>query len=286
MYQLMYGQLVAYDILNAIEVPVGIKIAIIIVGDEPSSHVCVNNKKAKCEQLGIQCDVYRLDKISTEESIVALIGKLNNDSNITGIIVQLPLPQHVDTYKVINCINPLKDIAGVTSVNYGNLILKNDIDNILICATSLGIYALLDYYDIPTTGKRCVIVVRDVTIETPLSILLSKDIKRGNMIVSLCHSHKDDVKAYTQEADIVISTVCSPKCITSDMIKDGAVVIDVGMSRIEDKSKANGERIVGDVDFEAVKNRCSYITPVPGGVEPMVIVGLILNIIKSCNIQQ
>ena len=282
----MYGQLVADDILNAIEIPVGIKMAIIIVGDDPSSHVCVNNNKSKCEQLGIQCDVYRLDEFSTEESVMALIGKLNNDSNITGVIVQLPLPQHVDTHKVINCINPLKDIAGITSVNYGNLILKNDIDDMLVCATSLGVYILLDYYDIPTTGKKCVIVGRDLTVGTPLSILLSKNIKRGNMTVSLCQSKTVNIQSYTKESDIVVSAVGKPGFITSDMIKDGAVVIDVGISRIEDKSKKNGERIVGDVDFESVKNICSYITPVPGGVDAMTIAGLILNLVKSYKMQQ
>jgi methylenetetrahydrofolate dehydrogenase (NADP+)/methenyltetrahydrofolate cyclohydrolase len=286
MYQLMYGELVADDILNAIEIPVGIKMAIVIVGDDPIGRVCAHNKKTKCEQFGIQCDVYRLDEFSTEESIIAMICKLNNDNNITGVIVQLPLPQHIDTYKVINCINPLKDIAGITSVNYDNLILKNDIDNMLVCATSLGVYILLDYYDIPTTGKKCVIVGRDLTVGTHLSILLSKDIKRGNMTVSLCQSKTANIQSYTKEGDIVVSTVGKPCFITSDMIKDGAVVIDVGISRIEDKSKKNGERIVGDVDFESVKSRCSYITPVPGGVGPMTIVGLILNLVKSYKMKQ
>jgi methylenetetrahydrofolate dehydrogenase (NADP+)/methenyltetrahydrofolate cyclohydrolase len=186
---------------------------------------------------------------------------------------------------VINRINPLKDIDGLTAINYGNLILKNNIDDMLICATPLGIYTLLDYYDIQTTGKKCVIVGRGLTVGTPLSILLSKNIKRGNMTVSLCHSKTEDINSYTREADIVVAAVGKPNFITSDMVKDDAVIIDVGISRIEDKSKKNGERIVGDVDFEMVKNKCSYITPVPGGVGPMTIAGLILNLIKAYNLQ-
>ena len=259
--------------------------AIILVGDDPASHIYVRNKIKKDEQLGIKCDLYELEKNISESELLSLIDKLNNDDT-TGIVVQLPLPKHLDSEKIIRHINPLKDIDGLHPLNYGNLILKNDLENMLIPATPLGVYSILDYYDIETCGKNCVIVGRGLTVGTPLSILLSKNIKRGNCTVTLCNSKTMNLSRYTSNADILISAVGKPNFIKENMVKEGAVVIDVGISRVEDKSKKNGERIVGDVDFEKVKDKCSFITPVPGGVGPMTIAGLILNLLKAYKMQK
>ena len=259
--------------------------AIVLVGDDPASHIYVRNKIKKDEQLGIKCDLYELDKAVSESDLLSLIDKLNNDET-NGIVVQLPLPKHLDAEKIIKHINPLKDIDGLHPLNYGNLILKNDLEKMLIPATPLGIYSMLDYYDIDTCGKNCVIIGRGLTVGTPLSILLSKNIKRGNCSVTLCHSKTKNLLQYTSKADILISAVGVPSFIKENMVKEGAVVIDVGISRVEDKSKKNGERVIGDVDFENVKNKCSFITPVPGGVGPMTIAGLILNLMKAYKMQK
>ena len=280
MYQLMYGNFIAEEILKNIKIPMNIKMAIILVGDDPASHIYVKNKIKKGEKLGIKCDLHELEKNVSEGEILSLIDKLNNDDT-TGIVVQLPLPKHLNSEKIIKHINPLKDIDGLHPLNYGNLILRNDLENMLIPATPLGIYSILDYYDIDTCGKNCVIVGRGLTVGTPLSILLSKNIKRGNCTVTLCNSKTINLSRYTSNADILISAIGKPNFIKDSFVKEGAVVIDVGISRVEDKSKKNGERIVGDIDFEKVKNKCSFITPVPGGVGPMTIAGLFLNLLKA-----
>ena len=241
MYQLMYGKFIAEEIFKNIKIPMDIKMAIILVGDDPASHIYVRNKIKKDEQLGIKCDLYELEKNVSEKELLSLIDKLNNDDT-TGIVVQLPLPKHLNSEKIIRYINPLKDIDGLHPLNYGNLILKNDLENMLIPATPLGVYSILDYYDIDTCGKNCVIVGRGLTVGTPLSILLSKNIKRGNCTVSLCNSKTMNLSRYTSNADILISAVGKPNFIKENMVKEGAVVIDVGISRIEDKSKKNGER--------------------------------------------
>ena len=285
MYQLMYGKFIAEEIFKNIKIPMDIKMAIILVGDDPASHIYVRNKIKKDEQLGIKCDLYELEKNVSEGELLSLIDKLNNDDT-TGIVVQLPLPKHLNSEKIIRHINPLKDIDGLHPLNYGKLILKNDLENMLIPATPLGVYSILDYYDIDTCGKNCVIVGRGLTVGTPLSILLSKNIKRGNCTVTLCNSKTMNLSRYTSNADILISAVGKPNFIKENMVKEGAVVIDVGISRVEDKSKKNGERIVGDVDFEKVKDKCSFITPVPGGVGPMTIAGLILNLLKAYKMQK
>ena len=269
MYQLMYGKFIAEEIFKNIKIPMDIKMAIILVGDDPASHIYVRNKIKKDEQLGIKCDLYELEKNVSEKELLSLIDKLNNDDT-TGIVVQLPLPKHLNSEKIIRYINPLKDIDGLHPLNYGNLILKNDLENMLIPATPLGVYS----------------IGRGLTVGTPLSILLSKNIKRGNCTVTLCNSKTMNLSRYTSNADILISAVGRPNFIKEDMVKEGAVVIDVGISRVEDKSKKNGERIVGDVDFEKVKNKCSFITPVPGGVGPMTIAGLILNLLKAYKMQK
>lgn len=281
----MYGKFIAEEIFKNIKIPSDIKMAIVLVGDDPASHIYVRNKIKKNEQLGIKCDLYKLSSTVSETELLSLIDKLNNgDTN--GFVVQLPLPKHLNTGKIISHINPVKDIDGLHPLNYGNLVLKNDLEKMLVPATPLGIYSILDYYDIDTCGKNCVIVGRGLTVGTPLSILLSKNIKRGNCTVSLCHSKTDNLSQYTLKADILISAVGIPNFIKENMVKEGAVVVDVGISRVEDKSKKNGERVVGDVDFEHVKNKCSFITPVPGGVGPMTIAGLILNLLKAYKMQK
>lgn len=285
MYQLMYGKFIAEEIFKNIKIPTDIKMAIILVGEDPASRIYVRHKIKKNEQLGIKCDLYELEKNVSEGEFLSLIDKLNNDDT-TGIVVQLPLPKHLDPEKIIRHIDPLKDIDGLHPLNYGKLILKNDLENMLIPATPFGIYSILDYYNIDTCGKNCVIVGRGLTVGTPLSILLSKNIKRGNCTVTLCNSKTKNISQYTSKADVLISAVGIPNFIKENMVKEGAVVIDVGISRLEDKAKKNGERVVGDVDFEKVKNKCSFISPVPGGVGPMTIAGLILNLLKAYKMQK
>lgn len=280
MYQLMYGNFAANEILKKINIPSDVKMSIILVGDDPASHIYVRNKIKKDEELGIKCDLYEFDKNTQESTVLELIKDLNKgDTN--GIVVQLPLPKHLNTEKIIGHIDPNKDIDGLHPLNYGKLILKNDLEDMLIPATPLGIYTLLNYYNIDLCGKNCVIIGRGLTVGTPLSILLSKNTINCNATVTLCHSKTENIVEYTSKADILISAVGKYKFIKDYMVKDGAVVIDVGISRIKDESKKNGERVVGDVDFEKVKNKCNFITPVPGGVGPMTIAGLILNLLKA-----
>ena len=280
MYQLMYGKFVADDILKKTNIPSDIKMSIVLVGNDPASHIYVKKKLKKDKELGIKCDLYELDENIQESKVLNLIEDLNN-SDTNGIVVQLPLPNHLNTEKIIGNIDPNKDIDGLHPLNYGKLILRNDLENMLIPATPFGIYTLLNYYDIDLHGKNCVIVGRGLTVGTPLSILLSKNTKNCNATVTLCHSKTENIIEYTSKADVLISAVGKYNFIKDDMVKNGAVVIDVGISRIKDKSKKNGERVVGDVDFEKVKNKCSFITPVPGGVGPMTITGLILNLLKA-----
>ncbi|MBK8516331.1 MAG: bifunctional methylenetetrahydrofolate dehydrogenase/methenyltetrahydrofolate cyclohydrolase FolD [Saprospiraceae bacterium] len=253
-------------------------LAAILVGDNAASESYVGNKVKSCAQVGFQSTLIKMESDVTEEELLDEIEKLNNDQDIDGFIVQLPLPKHIDEVKVILAIDYKKDVDGFHPVNFGRMAQG------LPCylpATPYGITLLLERYNIETSGKHVVVVGRSNIVGTPISILLSRKSPAGDATVTLTHSRTKNISIIVSRADIVISAIGIPNFITEDMIKEGAVVIDVGINRIEDETMAKGSRLVGDVDFNRVKNKCSFITPVPGGVGPMTVMGLLLNTFKS-----
>ena len=259
------------------------KISIILIGDDVPSQIYVKNKLKFAKELGVEAQLHKFDANVSQDEILNLISDLNHDKNTNGMIVQLPVPEHLDRKKIVNAIDPKKDIDGLHQLNYGNLILNENIDEMLIPATPFGITLLLDFYKIDLKGKHCVILGRGLTVGKALDILLSK--KKFNATCTLCHTQTKEIEKYCQNADVLISAMGSPLFVKNDMIKDGAVVIDVGINRIPDETKKNGVRLVGDVDFENVKEKCSFITPVPGGVGPMTITALLWNAFKAYKIQ-
>jgi methylenetetrahydrofolate dehydrogenase (NADP+)/methenyltetrahydrofolate cyclohydrolase len=227
-----------------------------------------------CENVGFKSSLFRYDSSITESELMSEIIKLNQDDDIDGYIVQLPLPKHISVHKVIEAILPQKDVDGFHPINFGKMTQQLPC---FIPATPKGIMQLLERYNIPTKGKHCVVIGRSNIVGTPMSILLSRNSNPGNCTVTLCHSHTENLKSFTLQADIIVAAIGIPNFVKGDMIKEGAVVIDVGMTRAEDKSKKSGFRLFGDVDFESASKVASYITPVPGGVGPMTIIGLLQN---------
>lgn len=259
------------------------KIAIILVGDDIPSQIYVKNKLKAAQELGIEVTLYKFEENISEDELLRLIEKLNNDKTMNGMIVQLPLPPHLNRNKIINAVDPKKDIDGLHQSNYGDLILNENIDEMLIPATPLGITLLLEYYGINLQGKHCVILGRGVTVGKALDNLLNK--KKFNATCTMCHTQTQEIEKYCKDADVLIAAMGSPLFVKEDMIKPGAVVIDVGINRIPDVAKKNGVRLVGDVDFDNVKEKCSFITPVPGGVGPMTITALFWNAFKAYRLQ-
>ena len=247
-------------------------LAVIIVGDDPASRVYVNNKKKACELVGFRSEEYALPAETTQEELLSLVDTLNNKDDINGILVQLPLPKHLDDKSVIERISPKKDVDAFHAVNVGKIMLGEY--DFLPC-TPAGVMEMLHQYEIPVEGKQCVVIGRSNIVGKPMGMLLLHE----NGTVTICHSRTKNLKEVCQRADILVAAVGRAKFVTADMVKDGAVVIDVGMNRDE-----NG-KLCGDVDFENVKDKCSYITPVPGGVGPMTIATLMKNTIKACKIQ-
>lgn len=243
-------------------------LAVIIVGDDPASRVYVNNKKKACEEIGILSEEYALPADTKEEDLLALIDKLNNDKKISGILVQLPLPKGIDEEKVINRIDPKKDVDAFHPVNVGKIMVGN-FD--FVPCTPAGVMELIAESGIDICGKECVVVGRSNIVGKPMSMLLLH--KHGT--VTVCHSRTKDLKEVTKRADILVVAVGIPNFVTGDMIKEGAVVIDVGINRLEDK------KLVGDVEFETAEKVASAITPVPGGVGPMTIAMLMKNTLKA-----
>ena len=242
-------------------------LAVILVGNDPASSVYVNNKKKACEYCGIISIVHRLSNEVSEEELIEFIGALNRDENIHGILVQLPLPDHIDEHKVIQTIAPEKDVDGFNSVNVGKLALNRDT---FVSCTPYGIIKLLEEYKINLKGANAVILGRSNIVGKPLTqCLLNKD-----ATVTICHSKTKNIEQITKNADILISAIGKPKFVTADMIKENAVVIDVGINRTQ-------EGLVGDVEFKQVSKKASYITPMPGGVGPMTIVSLMVNTLKA-----
>ncbi|MEC8617545.1 MAG: bifunctional methylenetetrahydrofolate dehydrogenase/methenyltetrahydrofolate cyclohydrolase FolD [Bacteroidota bacterium] len=253
-------------------------LAAILVGDDGPSQTYVNAKVKACDRIGFESTLIKLDSDISEESLLNKIHDLNLNKEVDGFIVQLPLPNHIDESKVTLAIDPKKDVDGFHPMNVGNMTLGLPE---YLPATPNGVIELLKRYDIETEGKNCVVIGRSSIVGTPVSILLSRKSKTGNATVTLAHSRTKDLTRICKAADIIVVAIGSPLFLTKDMVKEGAVIIDVGIHRIEDETKKNGYRLIGDVDFENVAPKTSYITPVPGGVGPMTIASLLLNTYKS-----
>ena len=246
-------------------------LAVICIGDDPASKLYVKLKHKVCEELGIYVEEYCFENDVKEENILTLIDKLNSSEKIHGILLQSPVPYHLNILNLFNKISPEKDIDGFNPINVGRLAQSQDA---FVPCTPLGVMHILEEYGIEIEGKNCVVIGRSNIVGRPMAQLL---INR-NGTVTICHSKTKDLANITKEADILIVAVGRPNFITADMVKDGVVIVDVGINRVEDSKK-----ISGDVDFENVKNKCSFITPVPGGIGPMTIITLMENLIKAYN---
>lgn len=250
-------------------------LAIIIVGDDGASHTYVNGKINACKTVGFDFTLMHFAATISEAKLIKQIGHLNEDADIDGFIVQIPLPEHISVEAVTERISPLKDVDGFTNQNFGSITSSKQL---LLPATPFGIMELIKRYEIETVGKECVVVGASRIAGAPLSLMMLQD---GKATVTVCHKHTADLAKHTREADILIVAVGKPNLITKDMVKEGAVVIDVGTTRVEDDSKKSGFRLSGDVDYENVAPIASYITPVPGGVGPMTIASLLVNTLKA-----
>lgn len=253
-------------------------LAAVLVGDNPASASYVRNKVKFCEGAGFESTLIKKDISISEEELLEIIEDLNENEDVDGFIVQLPLPKHIDENKITMAIDPNKDVDGFHPVNFGKM--AQGLDSFLP-ATPYGIMTMLERYNIETSGKHCVVVGRSNIVGTPMSILLSRKANPGNCTVTLTHSRTKDITAECLRADILIAAIGIPQFITADMIKEDAVVIDVGINRVEDDTRKNGYRLVGDVDFDSVSQKCSYITPVPRGVGPMTVTALMMNTLKA-----
>jgi methylenetetrahydrofolate dehydrogenase (NADP+) / methenyltetrahydrofolate cyclohydrolase len=257
-------------------------LAAVLVGNDGGSMTYVGAKVKACDQIGFESTLIRYDESVPEEILLAKIQSLNEDKSIDGFIVQLPLPPHIDELKITQAIDPKKDVDGFHPVNLGNMILNLPG---FLPATPAGIVELLKRNNIVTEGKNCVIIGRSNIVGTPLSIMLGRNSDPGNCTVTLAHSRTKDLKEICLNADILIAAIGQPGFVTADMVKEGAVVIDVGTTRVEDASRARGWRLKGDVDFDHVAPKCSFITPVPGGVGPMTIASLMINTLKAMELK-
>ena len=249
-------------------------LAAVLVGNDGASLTYVGSKVRSCEKIGYQSTLIHLPETISEDELLEQIHSLNADKEIDGFIVQLPLPKHIDEEKVLMAVDPHKDVDGFHPTNFGKMAL--DMES-FIPATPYGIVELLDRYKIDISGKHAVVIGRSNIVGRPMSILLSRKSSPGNATVTLTHSRTKNLEAITKEADIVVSALGVPNFLTQDMIKEGAIIIDVGITRVPDDSKPKGYVITGDVDYENVKEKASYITPVPGGVGPMTIAMLLQN---------
>ncbi len=249
----------------------------ILVGDDGASQTYVANKERSCKKVGFDSTVLRLPASTTEEELLTEVKRLNRDDSVDGFIIQLPLPKHIDEQKIIEAVNPSKDVDGFHPENVGRLCLGLDT---FVSATPYGIITLLEEYGIETRGKHCVVLGRSNIVGRPIANLLSAKAKPGDCTVTICHSRTQNIEEYTRSADIIIAALGVPGFLKADMVKEGAVVIDVGITRVPAPTE-KGYRIMGDVDFDAVAPKCSYITPVPGGVGPMTIVSLMRNTLKA-----
>ncbi len=251
-------------------------LAAVLVGHDGGSETYVAHKIKSCEEVGFKSSLIRFEDDATEQQILDTVDKLNNDPDVDGFIVQLPLPKHINEQKIIEAISPNKDVDGFHPVNLGRLVAGLDT---FVSATPSGIVDLIKRYKIETAGKHCVIIGRSNIVGRPLSILMSQ--KGIDATVTVCHSRTENLKEIAHTADILVAAIGRPGFVTADMVKDGAAVIDVGTTRVPAADTKSGFRLKGDVDFENVAPKCSYITPVPGGVGPMTICSLLKNTLKA-----
>lgn len=253
-------------------------LAVILVGNNGASETYVASKVKTCAEIGFRSTLIRLDISTTEEELLQEINKLNNDATVDGILVQLPLPKHISEQKVIASIDPSKDVDGFHPVSAGNLMLGMPS---FIPATPYGIMLMLEHYGIETTGRHAIVIGRSNIVGRPMSILLSTNNPYGNCTVTICHSHTKNLKELCLQADIIVAALGRPEFLKADMVKDGAIIIDVGITRVEDATRKSGYSIKGDVAFEEVAPKAAYITPVPGGVGLMTIAGLLKNTMRA-----
>jgi methylenetetrahydrofolate dehydrogenase (NADP+)/methenyltetrahydrofolate cyclohydrolase len=286
--EIIDGKKVSEDIYSALKSEVdSIKaaggkvphLAAVLVGNNPASQTYVAAKVKACEQVGYGSTLIKLDADTTEDVLLKTIHELNNNADIEGFIVQLPLPAHIDENKITQAIAPNKDVDGFHPTNLGRMVLNLPA---YLPATPFGIVKLLEAYQIPTLGKHCVVIGRSHIVGSPMSILLARNSNPGNCTVTLCHSRSADLSHHTRQADIIILAIGKPYFLKKEMIKEGAVVIDVGISRVESTTTKSGFKLAGDADYEDIAEKCSYITPVPGGVGPMTIASLMYNTLLAC----
>ena len=258
-------------------------LAAVIVGNDGASQTYVANKEKSSHEVGFISSVYRFPETITEDELLRSIDFLNTDPEVDGFIVQLPLPKHINEQNIINSISPDKDVDGFTAINVGRMVLSEEA---FVPATPMGICTLLKRYGIETAGKHCVVLGRSNIVGTPIANLLSR--KGFDCTVTICHSKTKNIAELTRQADILVVAIGKPEFVTADMVKEGAVVVDVGIHRIPDESKKSGYRIIGDVKHNEVDPLCSWVTPVPGGVGPLTIVSLLENTMKAykrhCNL--
>lgn len=257
-------------------------LAAILVGEDGASRTYVNSKEKDCEKVGFGSTVLRFDENISEADLLLEVEKINQNPEIDGLIVQLPLPAHIDATKVTETIDPQKDVDGFHTISVGKLAKGEDT---FISATPLGILMLLEAYGIETSGKHCVVIGRSNIVGRPMSILMSRSGNPGNCTVTLCHSRTQNLPSFTRQADILIVALGRPEFVTAEMVKEGAVVIDVGITRTDDPTHPKGYSLKGDVAYDQVKDKCSWITPVPGGVGPMTRLGLLQNTLKAYRIK-
>ena len=252
-------------------------LAAVLVGHDGGSETYVKNKVAACEQCGFKSTLICYEETVTEEELLTCVAQLNDDADVDGFIVQLPLPKHIDEQKIVMAIDYRKDVDGFHPINVGRMSIGLPC---FISATPLGILTLLQHYDIETSGRKCVILGRSNIVGKPMAQLMMQK-QYGDATVTVCHSHSKNLKEECRSADIIIAAIGQPDFVTADMVKEGAVVIDVGTTRVPDASRKSGFRLNGDVKFDEVAPRCSYITPVPGGVGPMTICSLMKNTLAA-----
>ena len=288
--EIIDGRKVSIDILNEIRSEVDLRIkngkkvphlAAILVGDDGPSQTYVNSKIKACEKVGFKSSLFKFESSISETSLVDEIKKINENKDIDGFIVQLPLPVKINQENILNKVNPNKDVDGFHPLNYGKMSLGLDT---FLPATPAGIIELIKRYNVDTNGKKCLVIGRSQIVGRPISILLSQNNKFANATVTVAHSRSKNLNQLCLDSDIIISAIGIPEFLNSEMVKNNVIIIDVGISRIKDENSIKGYRIVGDVDFSSFKDKKGLITPVPGGVGPMTIAMLLKNTLKACKI--
>lgn len=255
-------------------------LAAILVGNDGASETYVGHKERACKRVGFESTLIKFPESISQQELLLKIEEINKDTSVDGLIVQLPLPGHIDEQQVIEAIDPTKDVDGFHPINVGKMLLGLPS---FVSATPAGILELMDHYNIETSGKHCVVIGRSNIVGRPMANLMTQKSSPGNSTVTLCHSRTKNLKEITLMADIIIAAIGVPHFLKGDMVKDGAVVIDVGISRVKSSETKSGYKLIGDVMFEQVAPKCSYITPVPGGVGPMTIVSLLKNTLKAAS---